>query len=486
MKSNYIECTSNQCSSINSIIADIELPPGFELFSLTMLSQILSRPDQDLFSPYSFFNTYFYNKIFGSKTSFFDMNGPFWDILEKYNKTKEEYKLYKYSDFAEDAIFNIFNPDLEAIDKIFHEQIFNRQELKFYPIDENDEIINVIEPPLAQSIIIYSKSSYIHSNIPEAICNKEAKNKSKSFFPALEHVWTLYRENNKYSLHIRFFKSIYIPYRPSDKALPVAVCYYPNTLIKLIAQNFKKNSSKPIKPQQNLISLPSQFNSNSIKNLLSILSSYMESDEYHNLIRETRSANILKLFKLSALNSGIFAHYFLKIDHKTALYFSVISIYPKAEWKNVSPFLSSDIRQNQFKNIKNQYLKFILWLIHATAILKEKGNVNYDHVLGLLTTTNPANDVMISLSYFLYSHYYKYVLYNKRADPNLLIKVSRNGNYFFPKKGFYYINNGKKVVESNPDVICNYGFDCLDKSSTFTIPEQAIQLKKVIIIFTKK
>lgn len=475
MKPKYVECESNQCENIISLIPMFDLPSGFELFSLAALSQILSRPDQDIFGPSSYFCENFYELIFNSSARTFDMSGPFWRLIEKYDPDQNT-QMYEYSDFAENATNNIFDLEYhksESIKKAIIEEVFNRQALKFYGVDKDEKIIDKIQPPLAQNTIFYAKSSYMSRDIPKAICIDKAGQKHKSFIPALEHVWTIYRENNKYSLHIRFFNSIYIPYRPSDKALPVAVCYYPNTFIKQISTIFQRPKPKNASLlKQNLISFPTRFNSISIEKLKNILHSYFNSSEFNNSAQDVKSTwktSFVELTKLSVFNSAVFARYFLRKKSEFAINFAVISIYPKAEWKKVNLFLSDQIKEHEYRTVKSEYSKFILWTMHAITILREKENTRFQNVLGLLTTTIPKHIQMINFTFRLYRYYYYLVFKFKKAN-DLLINISAIGNSVFGENIFYYIKNGKKVYKVNHDIKFDYGFDCL-KQSNFTIPE---------------
>lgn len=466
MKTQYIECESNQSEMIKSPLPYINLPSGFELFSLTILSQVISRPDQSVFA-HSCIDYSLYHNLLEKGVQSFDMTETFLKLSDRYLGYQQNTPFYQFSDFSENAANNIFNPDDQKsnpIKKALFEQIFNRQALKFYAVNKKEKIINIIQKPLAQNTIFYAKSDYIDSEIPRAICLKQKK--SNGFFPALEHVWTIFRENNKYSLFIRFFNSIYIPYRPSEKALPVAVCYYPNTFIKLIAQNFK--SLKKKSNVQNYVSFPTQINSNSIDRLLNVLDNYLHSSELTNLEKQKTPESFIKLTKLAALNSAVFAKSFLKLKIEQSKYYSIISMYPKIEWKKIK-FILSNIKDYQYKNVKDQYSKFILWMIHANMILRKKDKADFKNILGLITTTIPGNNEMVLFAYNLYKYYY-YNLDQSKIDKELFIKVCSFGNLVFNGKEFCYKENGKREYPDQKEIIFDYGFDCL-RNLEYTIPE---------------
>ncbi|KAK8848098.1 hypothetical protein M9Y10_019154 [Tritrichomonas musculus] len=482
MTSVYQECTSNECDKVNAQIPNIELPPGFELLSLTMLAQILSRPDQSTFPSSSFFSDIFYKKIYFDDSNSFDMNGPFWRLLSDLSGSKGDYidsnsaaQIYDYSDFSENASNHIFDPEYKKDDYIkkrILSQVFNRQKLNFCKIDKNDLIINKVSSPLSQNYIFYPKSSFLSSPIPNAICIKKIGSRN-----CLEHVWTLYRENNKYSLYIRFYKSFYIPYRPSNQALPVAVCYFPNTFIKQIANKFPNKISHSKLPKQCLESFPSVFNHETVQKFLAIMKN-------HQFTIENNLNNFVDIIKHSALDINAFAKYFSNVNDGNAYLCTALSIYPKHQYKKIKVFTSyhlqnddnkvESISEYDYNKMKDQYSIFIIWLLHATIILKEKKNADFKNVLGLVTSTLD-NQLMIYYTYLIYYIYYKNT--NRRIigkkdtikEDKLMFRCVANGNNIFGNKIFYYIKGGDSFAPVDDKVKFTYEFSSL--KSPFTIPK---------------
>ena len=340
-------------------IKHFEMIPGYELLTLTILSQVYSRPDNKVNLKKFCIQGDDYNKIVNSSEKSFNTI----HAISGYLKELELKRLSEVSDLNLNAFKEIINI----------KSIFTYTNPTFIELGENEELSGkkMLDFWISSNTIIYG--DHLNDSTIKDVFNLRQTKKIL--------IWKIFRLNFHYIIRIYLNEKTYyikntqtLNYIDTSSADLIAACYSSDVNIDFINT---KSGLKHSKPTFDLPNSP-------IKSVnFDAFDFFIQAME--NVVSNAQPAgnqcqNLLDDIQKMALNSGIYSKFVFR--RKSSYLYSPITLFPQMDFDSLQKYYSNlNIQDISIDNIRKLYLfirncynSFLIWIKYTNLFFEKYKN----------------------------------------------------------------------------------------------------------------